>query len=139
MTLEELDQLSKDDLIALVLKLADRIAQLEGERDDHSEPKAKHAASWGKASVAEPEEKGQRKQRPPGFAGKREDPTHRVQHAAASCPHCQCSLTGGWVRRRRQVLHIPLAPVQVIAHEVIARQCPQCGREVVPKVDLSAG
>ena len=42
------------------------------------------------------------------------------------------------MRRRRQVLHIPLAPVQVIDHEVIARQCPQCGREVVPDVDLSA-
>jgi len=138
MTLDELGQLSKDELIALVLKLAKRIAQLESERDDHKEPQAKRAASWMKASVPEPEEKQPRKQRPHGFARKREEPTHRVQHAAATCPHCQCSLTGGWVRRRRQVLHIPLAPVQVIDHEVIARQCPQCGREVVPDVDLSA-
>ena len=138
MTLEELDKLSKDELIALVLKLAKRIAQLEGERDDRNPAKAKRAPSWVKASVPEPEEKQPRKQRPHGFARQREEPTHRVQHAAATCPHCQCNLTGGWIRRRRQVLHIPLAPVQVIDHEVIARQCPQCGREVVPKVDLSA-
>ena len=57
MTLEELDQLSKDELIALVLKLAERIAQLEGERDDRDPPKAKRAPNWVKASVPEPEEK----------------------------------------------------------------------------------
>ena len=56
MTLEELDKLSKDELIALVLKLAKRIAQLEGERDDRNPAKAKRAPSWGKASVPEPEE-----------------------------------------------------------------------------------
>jgi hypothetical protein len=41
------------------------------------------------------------------------------------------------VKRRRQVLHVPVVPVQVIEHEIIARQCPCCDRAVAPKPDLS--
>ena len=92
MTLEELGQLSKDEPIALVLKLAERIAKLEGKRDDHNSPKAKRVPSWAKVSVPEPKGKQARaeerspdsrgKQRPYGCAREREEPTLRVQHAA---------------------------------------------------------
>ena len=98
MTLEELDHLSKDELIALVLKLAkrtaelaERIAQLDNERDNRNPPKANGAPKWVKARVPEPEEKQPRaeerppdswgKHRPHGFARKREEPTHRTKGA----------------------------------------------------------
>src|SRR3972149_1199728 len=92
MTLDELDQLTKDELIALVLKLAERIAKLEGKRDDHNSPKAKRVPSWAKVSVPEPKGKQARaeewspdsrgRERPYGCAREREEPTLRVQHAA---------------------------------------------------------
>jgi len=42
-------------------------------------------------------------------------------------------MRGGSVKRTRQVLHIPLVPVQVIEHVFIERECPQCGRRQTPK------
>lgn len=153
MTREELAGLSQEDLISLVLRLheqltsllssaqevavlLERVAQLEAELAEREPPKGK--PRWAKSNKAETAgEKPARKKRPHGFGRKREQPTHRVQHAAENCPKCGCKLRGGWVKRRRQVLNIPLPPVEVIEHEIIVRQCPQCGEEVVPKVELS--
>ena len=154
MTREELVQLSTDELITLVLRqgeillllqeqihlLSERVAQLEAHLAGRKPPKGKAAMGCVRPNVAKPaaEQQKPRKKRMQGFARKREESTHYVQHAVAKCPDCGCTLRGGYIRRRRQVLHIPVVPVQVIEHEIIARQCPQCGREAVPKVDLTA-
>jgi len=74
-----------------------------------------------------------RKKRAKGFARKRSAPTQRVSHALGCCPSCGCVMRGGSVKRTRQVLHIPLVPVQVIEHAFIERCCPQCGKRSVPK------
>lgn len=42
------------------------------------------------------------------------------------------------MHRRRQVLDIPVVPVRVIEHEIIARRCPLCATRCLPTVDLSA-
>jgi transposase len=74
-----------------------------------------------------------RKKRAKGYARKRDIPTQQVVHAVARCEGCDCTLGGGSVKRRRQVLHIPLVPVQVIEHVFVERQCPLCGRRYVPQ------
>lgn len=79
-----------------------------------------------------------RKKRAQNFARQREAPTEYVRHAVDACPDCGCALRGGWVHRRRQVLDIPVVPVRVIEHEIIARRCPLCNKRRLPAVDLSA-
>lgn len=152
MTREELAQLTIDELITLVLQqaevigvlheqdavLLERVTELEAALAGRKPPKGKATPRWVKTNTAEPDARPERRKRPYGFARKREQPTHRVEHAAAVCPDCGCTLRGGWVHHTRQVLHIPIVRVQVVEHEIIARQCPQCSREVLPEVDLSA-
>lgn len=79
-----------------------------------------------------------RKRRPHGFARRRStSPTRRIEHALASCPHCQTPLHGGWVKRRREVLDLPRLLPQVDEHVYVARRCPQCRRVVVPAPELA--
>ena len=77
-----------------------------------------------------------RKPRRHGFGRVRMVPTHWVDHALESCPHCGTALTGGGVQRTREVIDIPQAPVQVTQHRFIARTCPTCRRRRVPRADL---
>lgn len=149
---EELETLSKEDLIELVLQLAEivaklreqdallaeRVAELEAELAGKRPPKDKQRPDWVKPNKPKSTEKKERKKRQHNFVRRREEPTKRVQHAASECPRCHCALTGGWVKRRRQVLHIPIPRVEVIEHEIIARRCPRCHDEILPKLDLSS-
>ena len=80
--------------------------------------------------------KATRKPRPHGFARKRMAPTQRVEHTMEVCPECGTHLIGGWVQRRREVIEIPVVPVQVTEHVFIARVCPMCEGRRVPKVAL---
>ncbi len=82
--------------------------------------------------------KGPRKGRPHGFARVRMAPTQRVEHAVEVCPDCKTRLVGGWVQRTREVIEIPVIPVQVTEHVFVARVCPVCKRRRVPKVALKA-
>lgn len=63
-------------------------------------------------------------------------PTQQVEHALEVCPDCGSHLCGGWVQRRREVIELPVVPVQVTEHVFIARTCPVCERRQVPKVAL---
>ena len=83
-----------------------------------------------------PREKQTRKPRPHGFARQRMTPTQRVAHAVESCPDCGTRLSGGWTHRTREVIDLPVVPVQVTGHVFIARTCPVCEKRRVPKVDL---
>jgi transposase len=63
-------------------------------------------------------------------------PTTTVAHAVDACPDCGTHLVGGWVQRTRQVLELPIQPVEVIEHQYLARECPLCGKRHVPRVAL---
>jgi len=67
------------------------------------------------------------------MVGKRMTPTEQVDHAVDTCPDCGTHLCGGSVQRRREVLEIPVLPVRVIEHRLIARECPGCGKRCIPK------
>ena len=45
-------------------------------------------------------------------------------------------LTGGWVHRTREVIEIPLAPVEVIEQVFVARMCALCGQRWLPQDPL---
>ena len=79
-----------------------------------------------------------RQGRPHGFARVRTAPTQRVEHAVEVCPDCKTQLVGGWVQRTREVIEIPVVPVEVTEHVFVARVCPTCERRQVPKVALQS-
>ena len=79
-----------------------------------------------------PEKKEPRKPRRHGFARQRMTPTRRVEHAVAVCPDCGTHLNGGWVQRTREVIELPVAPVEVTEHALVAPICPVCQRRRLP-------
>ena len=118
------------ELKATNAQLQQRVAALEARLNTRGSP----GMPGNKPPSGRPgPRKGPRKQRPHGFTRKRMAPTKRVEHALEVCPDCGTRLAGGWVQRTREVIEIPVAPVQVTEHVFVARICPVCGRRQVPK------
>ncbi len=89
------------------------------------------------ADTRRTERKAEPPPRRPGVGRERLAPTEVVQHAVDVCPDCGIVLQGGWVQWTREVLELPLAPVQAVEHRFMARECPRCGKRRVPAADLS--
>ena len=126
-------------LLEQVQVLEARIAELEGPQKAAAEilPGEKKPPSWVKANRPIGA-KRERKKRAHGFARRREEPTHRTEHALAHCPDCQVPLMGGRVRGRRQVITIPRVRARVTEHVVLERTCPQCQQRWAPQPDWRA-
>lgn len=122
-------------LEGVVATLQARVAELErrlGSSGGKGMPGTKPTSATRSKATGEP-----RKRRDRGYARARSlRPTHRVVHAARDCPDCATPLRGGWVSRRREVIELPVAPVQVIEHALITRRCPACRRRVTPRLDV---
>ena len=73
-------------LISLIEAQEARIAELEGQQKPlDAGLKERKPPSWAKANrPARSKKEG--KKRTHGFVRRREEPTHRVEHATASCP-----------------------------------------------------
>jgi transposase len=130
---------ARDALIAAqqatISTLQERVALLEkrlGSSGGKGMPGTKPAAATRSKATGRP-----RKRRPHGFARRRSRPTQRVVHAAEQCPDCGSRLQGGWVHRQREVLELPVAPAQVVAHVIVARSCPRCRVRVLPPDPLA--
>ena len=140
-----LGRASREELIQLVGQLLDhvealeaRISELEGRQNPPTEEgKERKPPSWVKANRPDRPRK-ERQKRTHGFARRREEPTHRVEHATASCPDCGTLLLGGRVRRRRQIITIPQVRARVTEHVVLERTCRKCGQRWSPELDWSA-
>ena len=53
-----------------------------------------------------------------------------------NCPDCGAHRSGGWTQRTREVIELPMVPVQVTEHVYIARTCPACRRRCTPPAVL---
>ena len=112
------------------------ISELEGrQKPPTEEGKERKPPSWVKANRPDRPRK-ERQKRVHGFARRREEPTHRVEHATASCPDCGTMLRGGRVRRRRQIITIPQVRARVTEHVVLERTCRKCGQRWSPRTGL---
>ena len=132
----------RETLLAIIAQQQNTIAQLQ-RRIEALEGKAKPGGPKGMPGIKPksgrqqtPREKGPRKPRPHGFARQRTTPTHRVEHVLDACLQCGTGLSGGWTQRTREVIDLPVVPVQATEHVFIARTCPVCEKRRVPKVDL---
>lgn len=120
----DVEQTSRAELLALIAAQREQIGMLEQQVGQLTQQVAELAARLRggggkgfpglKSQQAAASERAPRKQRPRGFARRRMEPTERVEHAVDACPDCGCTLLGGSVKRRREVLEIPVAPVRVI-------------------------
>ncbi len=126
---------------ATIARLQERVALLEqrlGSSGGKGMPGTKPAAATRSKATGRP-----RKRRPHGCARRRSPPTDQVVPVAAHCPDCGTRLLGGSRsgsdgHRRREVLELPVAPVQAVAHLIVARPCPLCRTRVLP-ADPRAG
>ena len=55
-----------------------------------------------------------------------------------NCPDCGAHLSGGWTQRTREVIKLPVVPVQVTEHVYLARTCPACRRRCTPPAELDS-
>lgn len=88
---------------------------------------------------ARPEAKpaaGSRKRRAHGAGRARSAPTRTEVHAVEQCPDCGTALSGGSVKRTREVIELIPSPAEIVEHVVVERRCPRCRRRVVPTLDL---
>ena len=122
------------DLQVMIGRLERRVAELEGQPKSGGPPRMPGLES--SAGRHPPAQQQPRKQRRHGFARRRMTPTHRVEHVVENCPDCGTHLTGGWVQRTREVIELPVVPVQVTEHIFIARTCPACRRRCIPPAQL---
>ena len=144
----DLTTASRDVLIAIIAqlqatvleqqrvieRLERRVAELEGQAKPGGPPRMPGLKS--SSGRPPPAQQQPRKQRRHGFARRRMTPTHRVEHVVESCPDCGTHLTGGWVQRTREVIELPVVPVQVTEQVFIARTCPACRRRCIPPAQL---
>src|SRR5919197_819022 len=145
--MDRVDALAREELVVLVRDLLlvnaeqqTRIARLEEELArlrGGPPPKAEREAPSFAKRNRPAKEKKPRKPRAHGFARRREEPTRVVEHFPEHCSGCGRKLLGGWVHASRQVIEIPLLPIEVIEHRFWARHCGVCQRREFARPDLS--
>lgn len=146
-----LDELTREELIELVLKLhetvqtqqkelselkavvqrqAERIAELEEEvaRLRSGRPPVQLCV---KPSAAK-KEKGPRKKRKHSFSRHALSATEVEHYAMNECPDCGRKLSGGSVKWRHQVIDVPPVKVNVTDYLFIERRCGVCGKRWTP-------
>ena len=124
------------ELQAVIERLQRRIAELEGQAKSGGPPRMPGLKA--KSARKPPAQQQPRKQRRHGFARPRMTPTHRVEHVMENCPDCGAHRSGGWTQRTREVIELPVVPVQVTEHVYIARTCPACRRRCTPPAELDS-
>ena len=166
----DLYRASREDLIALVLRQREQIADLERAqarlRAELAAQQAAVAALQERigallAALEPPDGEGgaprpttmpglkragrdraggsgprSRKRRAHGYGRRRMRPTARQVHAYTHCPHCATGLTGGTIRRTREVIEVAPAPAVVTEHVYVERRCPRCRGRWLPGPEL---
>jgi transposase len=139
---EQLAELDKETLIAIILELRELVTKQAGQIQELSDQLAKHSGNSSKP----PSSDGLRKRRSQRVKGQRrsggqpgheghtlkmvEQPDHIERHEVTSCPYCATDLHRLEPSRveRRQVFDLPVK-LEVTEHQVEVKQCPTCGQE----------
>lgn len=144
--MEEFEGLTREELVGMILEQRELVLALSKEVDElrsqlgggptpRMSGAGRVAPSWVKPNRKEGRE-AERKKRKKPFVRRRETPTRVEEHALSQCPDCGRPLSGGTVKRIRQVIEIPTPAVEIIEHRFIARRCGYCGKIHVAKADL---
>ena len=122
----------------LTMRVGELLAALAAIRDETPGGMGRPQGMPGlKPAPAQPRPpKKTRKRREQQFVRHRMEPTQRVLHVVEQCPTCGLLLTGGSVKRRREVIEVPLVPAVVTEHVYLERCCPHCRTRHTPTADL---
>ena len=144
--MDGLETLSREELLAVVARQAQRIAELEQEVEYlRSQLQGRGPGSALPPFVKlnrkkrEPSPKTVRKKRSQAFVRKREQPTEEIRHEAEQCPNCGRPLEGGWEHARHHVIEIEETPIRIIDHVLIRRRCGICGTLHLPSLGPADG
>ena len=77
-----------------------------------------------------------RKQRSTGVGRRRMPATRQEMHALRQCPRCGAGLSGGTLKRTREVIELPPPRIVVTEHQYVERRCGVCGKRCVPTPEL---
>ena len=117
-------------------QLRTRVLELEGELAKLKRGGPRGMPGHKPDGPVAPADATPRQRRERGAGRARSAPTRSVVHAAEHCPDCGTALSGGAVKRTREVIELVPSPAEVVEHVVLERRCPRCRRRVVPTVDL---
>jgi transposase len=149
MVREDLEALTKEELIDLILKQAEQLAKLQADYEalklkfeqNQKPPTSSQNSSQPpsrdqKGSM--PKERRKRRHGPPAGHPKHErkfvaNPDHIVAVRTDSCPDCQADLgaEAGLLLAVNQITELPVAKAEVIEVRQYAVTCPQCGGQHV--------
>jgi transposase len=143
---QQLEKLTKSELIDLVLTTQDQIVQLQAlvqslrdqiAKDSHNSSKPPSSDGPKKRRTQSLRQKGQRPiGGQPGHKGNTlkmvATPDHVAVHPVDNCPHCQRDLSGleAVGQEKRQVFDVPPVRLEVTEHQADIKQCPDCGQQV---------
>jgi len=140
------DERTREELIAENGVLKQRVSALEAELEMLRSMLSGGGSGASAVPLVKPNraqrreaDRAKRKKRKQSFVRKRDIPTEEVPHVLDRCPDCGRNLSGGWEHSRRQVIEIPLTPVRIIEHVLIARRCGVCGKVHIPKLGIAEG
>jgi len=132
-----LDTVPRKTLIALIKSQQKRIEELE-KRIAQLERKTPPGLPFHPKPSIKLKRKKKRRKRGQGYARKLDRPTHVVKHAYSNCPNCKGKLYQGWLKRRRQIIDIPLTPATITEHQIFEHWCHSCKSKVSPKPDFTS-
>lgn len=143
---QQLEKLTKSELINLILTMQDQIVDLQAlvqslrdqlAKDSHNSSKPPSSDGPKKPRTQSQRQKGQRPiGGQPGHKGDTlkmvTTPDHVEVHPVTNCPHCQCDLSGieAVGQEKRQVFDVPPVRLEVTEHQAEIKQCPDCGQHV---------
>jgi transposase len=122
----------------LTARVGELLAALAAVRDESvggaGRPQGMPGLKPASAKIRPP--KQPRKRREQQCVRRRMESTAQVIHALDACPTCGRPLSGGSVKRTREVIEVPLVPAVVTEHVYLERCCPRCRTRHTPAVDL---
>jgi transposase len=131
----ELCRQEPEKMADLILSLEARIQELERRTKKNSKNSDQPPSSDG---LKKPLQKNSKSKRKPGGQQGRpgktlrysEEPDRIISHSVESCQGCGQSLVEveGLLICRRQEIEIPKKPIEVIEHQRVEKECPNCGQ-----------
>ncbi len=145
-TSEQLSDLDKETLIAIIVELREIIARQASQIQQLQDQLAKNSQNSGKPpssdGLKKPRTRSLRKKKGRQSGGQKghqghtlemvKHPDHVVTHRVESCPHCAADLAQNEPDgiEKRQVFDVPPVKLEVTEHQAEIKRCPAC-RQVV--------
>lgn len=133
----------RGELIKIIYDQKDKIETLEIQlaeirsRLNNQGPKPQDVPpAFIKANVKHKKKLEARRKRAENFSRHRSIPTKEAFHTYETCPDCHGRLGKPTVSYRRQIIDIPVSPVEITEHVVFKRWCFSCKKRVQPEVNL---